>query len=82
MPARLGQRGGAVAAEARGGRPVQRVGERRQRLVLERPGDQGDAGRNSRLGRYTNFANLLDCAAIAVPAGFRPDGLPAGVTPV
>ncbi|WP_298956302.1 allophanate hydrolase [uncultured Methylobacterium sp.] len=35
---------------------------------------------NSRLGRYTNFANLLDCAAIAVPAGFRPDGLPAGVT--
>jgi allophanate hydrolase len=35
---------------------------------------------NSNLGRYTNFVNLLDCAAIAVPAGFRPDGLPAGVT--
>ncbi|WP_018260080.1 allophanate hydrolase [Methylobacterium sp. WSM2598] len=35
---------------------------------------------NSRLGRYTNFANLLDCAAVAVPAGFRADGLPAGVT--
>ncbi|MFE1600006.1 allophanate hydrolase [Methylobacterium sp. ID0610] len=35
---------------------------------------------NSRLGRYTNFANLLDCCAIAVPAGFRADGLPAGVT--
>ncbi len=35
---------------------------------------------NSTLGRYTNFVNLLDCAAIAVPAGFRPDGLPAGVT--
>ena len=35
---------------------------------------------NSRLGRYTNFVNLLDCAAIAVPAGFRPNGLPGGVT--
>ncbi|MGI4945384.1 MAG: allophanate hydrolase [Janthinobacterium lividum] len=35
---------------------------------------------NSRLGCYTNFANLLDCSAIAVPAGFRADGLPAGVT--
>lgn len=35
---------------------------------------------NSQLGHYTNFANLLDTAAIAVPAGFRPDGLPFGVT--
>jgi len=35
---------------------------------------------NSRLGIYTNFANLLDCAALAVPAGFRPDRLPFGVT--
>jgi allophanate hydrolase len=35
---------------------------------------------NSRLGLYTNFVNLLDCAAVAVPAGFRPDGLPFGVT--
>ncbi len=35
---------------------------------------------NSNLGRYTNFVNLLDCSAIAVPAGFRADGLPAGVT--
>jgi allophanate hydrolase len=35
---------------------------------------------NSNLGRYTNFVNLLDCAAIAVPAGFRHDGLPGGVT--
>ncbi len=35
---------------------------------------------NSRLGLYTNFVNLLDCAAIAVPAGFRSDGLPFGVT--
>lgn len=35
---------------------------------------------NSHLGHYTNFANLLGYAAIAVPAGFRPDGLPGGVT--
>ena len=35
---------------------------------------------NSNLGRYTNFVNLLDCSAIAIPAGFRPDGLPGGVT--
>jgi allophanate hydrolase len=35
---------------------------------------------NSNLGYYTNFVNLLDLAAIAVPAGFRPDGLPFGVT--
>jgi allophanate hydrolase len=35
---------------------------------------------NSRLGRYTNFVNLLDLAAITVPAGFRPDDLPFGVT--
>lgn len=35
---------------------------------------------NSNLGRYTNFVNLLDCAAVAVPAGFRPNGVPFGVT--
>ncbi|MFP9136710.1 allophanate hydrolase [Devosia sp. XGJD_8] len=36
---------------------------------------------NSHFGRYTNFVNLLDCAAIAVPAGFdSADHLPAGVT--
>ncbi len=35
---------------------------------------------NSHLGHYTNFVNLLDYAAIAVPAGFRSNGLPAGVT--
>jgi allophanate hydrolase len=35
---------------------------------------------NGRLGRYTNFVNLLDCAAISVPAGFGENGLPAGVT--
>jgi len=37
--------------------------------------------RNSHFGRYTNFVNLLDCAAIAIPAGFdSQDHLPAGVT--
>jgi allophanate hydrolase len=36
--------------------------------------------RNFRLGRYTTFANLLDLAAVAVPAGFREDGLPSGIT--
>jgi allophanate hydrolase len=35
---------------------------------------------NSNLGYYTNFMNLLDLAAIAVPAGFQHDGLPFGVT--
>lgn len=34
---------------------------------------------NSRFGLYTNFANLLDCSAIAVPAGFTPAGLPFGI---
>ncbi|WP_405401710.1 allophanate hydrolase [Paracoccus sp. Ld10] len=36
--------------------------------------------KNSHFGRYTNFANLLGYAAIAVPAGLTPDGLPGGVT--
>ena len=35
---------------------------------------------NARLGLYTNFVNLLDYCAIAVPAGFRRDGLAFGVT--
>ena len=37
-------------------------------------------GLNARLGLYTNFVNLLDLAAITVPAGFRSDGLPFGIT--
>jgi allophanate hydrolase len=37
-------------------------------------------GPNSRLGTYTNFVNLLDLAAIAIPAGFGPDGAPVGIT--
>ena len=36
-------------------------------------------GVNARLGTYTNFVNLLDLCAVAVPAGMRDDGLPFGV---
>lgn len=36
--------------------------------------------RNSELGLYTNFMNLLDYAAVAAPAGFLASGLPWGVT--
>ena len=35
---------------------------------------------NDRLGYYTNHVNLLDLCAVAVPAGFLPNGLPFGVT--
>src|SRR6476620_11392641 len=35
---------------------------------------------NSNLGFYTNFVNLLDLVAVAVPAVFRENGLPFGVT--
>ncbi|HVY19703.1 MAG TPA: allophanate hydrolase [Bauldia sp.] len=35
---------------------------------------------NRRLGTYTNFVNLLDLCAIAVPGPFRTDGRAAGVT--
>ncbi len=35
---------------------------------------------NSNLGIYTNFVNLLDLSALAIPAGMRDDGLPFGVT--
>ena len=35
---------------------------------------------NSNLGHYTNFVNLLDLSAIAVPAGFLGNGLPFGIT--
>ncbi|MDD2789060.1 MAG: allophanate hydrolase [Sulfurimonas sp.] len=36
--------------------------------------------RNTNLGYYTNFMNLLDFSAYAVPAGFRKNALPFGVT--
>ncbi|MBX3603750.1 MAG: allophanate hydrolase [Piscinibacter sp.] len=42
--------------------------------------DADPVGVNSALGRYTNFVNLLDWCALAVPAGQTPAGLPFGVT--
>jgi allophanate hydrolase len=35
---------------------------------------------NALLGTYTNFVNLLDLCAVAVPGGAREDGLPFGVS--
>ena len=35
---------------------------------------------NSNLGYYTNFMNLLDLSATAVPTGFQLDGMPFGIT--
>ena len=35
---------------------------------------------NSHFGKYTNFVNLLDMAALAVPAGARDDGTGFGIT--
>jgi allophanate hydrolase len=37
-------------------------------------------GKNSNLGYYTNFVNLLGYSALAVPAGFSSKKLPFGVT--
>jgi allophanate hydrolase len=37
-------------------------------------------GANSNLGLYTNFVNLLDLSAIAVPSGFTESHLPFGIT--
>jgi allophanate hydrolase len=37
-------------------------------------------GLNTNLGYYTNFTNLLDLSAVALPAGFGKDGMPRGVT--
>ena len=36
--------------------------------------------RNSDLGYYTNFVNLMDLAAVAIPAGVRENGLPFGIS--
>ncbi|MDX1635189.1 MAG: allophanate hydrolase, partial [Marinobacter sp.] len=46
-----------------------------QAQVAEEP-----VARNSRLGTYTNFMNLLDYSAVAVPSGFLDSGLPLGCT--
>jgi len=35
---------------------------------------------NAVMGTYTNFVNLMDLCALAVPNGFRPDGLAQGIS--
>ncbi|ESA38151.1 allophanate hydrolase [Leptolyngbya sp. Heron Island J] len=35
---------------------------------------------NSNLGYYTNFVNLLDLSAIAIPNGFQGNGIPTSIT--
>jgi allophanate hydrolase len=50
----------------------------RPRLLAELEADP--IGPNSELGTYTNFVNLLDLCALAVPGRFRADGFPSGVT--
>ncbi len=35
---------------------------------------------NAGLGRYTNYVNLMDLSAVAVPSGFLESGLPFGVS--
>ena len=42
--------------------------------------DADPIGPNSALGTYTNFVNLLDLCALAVPGPFRDDGFPGGTT--
>lgn len=37
-------------------------------------------GANSLLGRYTNFVNLLDMCALAIPVSLAADGTAAGIT--
>ena len=37
-------------------------------------------GPNAELGTYTNFVNLLDLCALAVPGPCRDDGFPSGIT--
>lgn len=35
---------------------------------------------NANLGYYTNFVNLLDLTAIAIPNGFQRNGIPSGIS--
>ncbi|MGH8567835.1 MAG: allophanate hydrolase [Gammaproteobacteria bacterium] len=42
--------------------------------------DQEPIRRNTDLGYYTNFVNLMDLSALAMPAGFTGSGLPFGVS--
>ncbi len=50
------------------------------RLFTRAELEQEPIRRNSELGYYTNFMNLLDMAAVAVPTAFTKLGLPFGVT--
>lgn len=42
--------------------------------------DEQPVATNTSLGRYTNFVNLMDLCALALPGPERSDGLPFGVT--
>jgi allophanate hydrolase len=42
--------------------------------------DEQPIERNAHMGVYTNFVNLLGMSALALPAGFRENGLPIGIT--
>ena len=53
---------------------------RRRRSTRSRRSQAEPVELNRRLGTYTNFVNLLDLAALAVPAAMRDDGLPFGIT--
>jgi allophanate hydrolase len=65
-----------------------RIWERADVLVLPTIGTtfthaeiaEDPIGHNLTLGRYTQFANLLDLAAVTVPNGFTEDGRPASLT--
>jgi allophanate hydrolase len=69
-------------------RSSERVWEAADLLLTPTAGTVYEIGRveadpirlNTNLGYYTNFMNLLDLAGVAVPTGFRTDGLPFGVT--
>ena len=74
-----------AAGAARGVRPGL-AGRRRAAApdrahdVHPRPARRGAGGAQPRARPYTQFANLLDLAAVAVPAGTTADGRPVGVT--
>lgn len=42
--------------------------------------EAADPATNDKLGIYTRFVNFLGCPVMSVPAGFRADGLPFGIS--